>query len=342
MPSKRRRKQTANVPSAPAVATRQSAGRGWIWWAIGGGVLLIIGLIVAAALTQRVGGTASATATPAIQAGPVSNCRKVPRFATAAGYKTVNFATDDRTVNGLKMVDGSDPNNIYRHPSWMMAGNLGPILADGQGNVYAGPVPHINLIDNPPEQQNRLYKVDSNTGVMALFLELPGAAKPSIENSYGVMGLALDCETNSLYVSSVFGSDRTTEQGRIFRINLATGTIATQYDGTDAFGIGVYNTLHGKRLYFGSARMPEIRSIALDNKGDFVGSERFEFVLTAPGASGTDKARRIGFTEQGEMQINGRPFDFNLVANTFQPRLLYTFRYRMQDDGWEYQSFQAN
>jgi hypothetical protein len=342
MPPKRKRKQIATPATVPIASANPPTGRGWIWWAIGVGVLLIIGLIVAAAMTQRAPGTAAATAIPAIQAGPVGNCRKVPRFATNAGYKTVSFATDDRSMIGLKMVDANNPQNVYQHPSWKMAGSLGPVLADNQGNVYVAPVPRINLLDNPPEQQNRIYKVDSNSGVMALFLELPTTTKPSIENPYGVLGLALDCETNSLYASSVFGSDRATERGRIFRIDLATGTIATQYEGTDAFGIGIYNTLHGKRLYFGSARASEIRSVALDSKGDFVGSERFEFLITAPSASGNDKARRISFSEQGDMLINGREFDFNMVANTFQPRLLYTFRYRPQDDGWEYQSFQVN
>lgn len=340
MPSKRKRKPLENTP-APA-STRQPARRAWIWWAGGLGALLIIALVVVAAMNQGASGSRAVTPTPALRVGTVSSCRKVPRFAAAAGYQTVNFATDDRSIIGLKMIDGSDPQKVYRHPSWSTAGSLGPILADSQGNVYVGPVPRINLIDNPPEQQNRLYKVDSTTAAMAVFLDLPAPAPPSVENPYGILGLAIDCETNSLYVSSVFGSDRTTERGRIFRIDLATGTIAGQYEGTDAFGIGVYNTVRGKRLYFGSARLPEIRSVELDSQGNFVGSERFEFKLTAPGASGDDKARRISFSEQGEMQINGRQFDFNMVANTYQPRLLYTFRYRLQDDGWEYQSYQVN
>ena len=336
MPSKRRR--TTQI--APQLAPVQPQ-RGWLWWAIGTAALLV-GLAVAAALVQRTGlSPAAPTAVALRQPEPVTNCRSVPRFATAAGYSTVNFTTDDRTVMGLKMFDPAQPDKIYRHPSWANAGFLGPLIADGQGNLYVGPVPRINLIDNPPALQNRIYRVDTNTGELKQLLELPAAAPPA-ENPYGVLGITIDCETNSLYVSSVAGSDRNTERGRIYRIDLKTGQIAAQYDGVDAIGVGVYNTAHGKRLYYGPARVSEVRSLALDAQGNFAGDERVEFQLNAPSASGIDRARRINFTDQSEMLINGRQFDYNLSATTVQPNLLYVFRYRTSDDGWDFVSFDPN
>jgi hypothetical protein len=274
--------------------------------------------------------------------GAVQGCRRVPRFASEQGFRTVTFSTEDRSVLGLKMVDGSDPSRVYRHPSWSSAGSLGPVLADGQGNVYVGPVPRINLVDNPPGLQSRVYRVDSNTGEMKLFADLPVAAPPTPDNAYGVLGFALDCETNSLYVTSVAGSTRAEERGRIFRIDLGSGAVAATLDGVDAIGVGVFNTARGKRLYFGPARVSEVRSIALDASGNFVGEPRVEMALTAPGASGTDRARRITFTDGGEMQVNGRQFDFNMVANTFQPRLLYVYQYQLADDSWKFVSFTPN
>jgi hypothetical protein len=320
------------VPATPVAPS-------WIWWVGGVGVIGVIFLAVAWFATQQ---TAVVSPQKTMQPGAVNACRSVPRFATVAGYTTVNFATDDRAILGLKMVDVNDVTKVYRHPSWAMAGSLGPVLADGAGNVYVGPVPRINLIDNPPGQQNRIYRVDTNTGVMAAFVELPAAGPTTIENPYGVLGLAIDCETNSLYVSSVAGSDRITERGRIFRIDLNTGKVATWYEGVDAIGIGVFKTQHGKRLYFGPARSSEIRSVGLDAQGNFGHDERVEAALTAPSASGSDRARRITFTDQGAMIVNGRQFDYNLVANTYQPKLQYTFRYRLKDDGWDFVSFQAN
>lgn len=338
MPSKRRRQQPAALPPTP-----QRPARRWLWWSIGAGALLILGLVVAAALTQGMRG-AGAAPTPVTlrQPGPVAGCRAVPRFATAAGYRSVNFATDDRAVLGLKMYDPATPDQMYSHPSWTSGGYLGPLIADGQGNIYVGPVPRINLIDNPPERQTWVYKVDTNTGEMRPFVNIPSAAPPSTENPYGILGLAIDCETNSLYATSVAGSGRAAELGRITRIDLNTGQVMGQIEGVDAIGVAIFNTAVGKRLYFGPARVSEVRSVALDDQGNFVGDEQVEFPLDAPGASGSDRARRISFTDRGEMLINGRQFDFNLAASTIQPRLLYVYKYRATDDGWDFVSFSPN
>jgi hypothetical protein len=336
MPSKRRKQQAATTPQPLA----QKPARRWLWWALGAGALLILGLVVAAGLTQGMG-SANIRPTPLTlrQPGPVTGCRAVPRFATAEGYRSVNFATDDRAVLGLKMYDPATPDQTYSRPSWSSAGYLGPLIADGQGNLYVGPVPRINLIDNPPEQQNWIYRVDTNSGEMEPFVHLPAAAPPSVENPYGVLGLTIDCETNSLYATSVAGSDRATERGRITRIDLNNGQIAGQLEDVDAIGIAIFNTATGRRLYFGPARVSEVRSVALDDQGNFVGDEQVEFRLDAPGASGSDRARRISFTERGEMLINGRQFDFNLAASTIQPRLLYVYQYRPTNDGWDFVSF---
>ncbi|GAB4110990.1 MAG: hypothetical protein Fur005_15450 [Roseiflexaceae bacterium] len=336
MPSKRRRRQEEALP-APAAAPSRPI---WIWIVAGlAGFGLLVAVVTLIAAQTGAIGTPRPTEVPLRQPGPVSACRRVPRFATEQGYQRANFATDDRAIIGLKMFDPENPQQIYTHPSWSSAGYLGPLTADLQGNVYVAPVPRINLIDNPINQQNRIYKVDSNTGILALFLELPAAAPSPVENPYGVLGMTIDCETNSLYVSSIAGSDRANERGRIFRIDLKTATVAGIYEGVDAIGVGVFNTARGKRLYFGLARTSEIRSVSLDAQGNFGSDERHELFLNAPGASGVDRARRINFTEGGEMLVNGRQFDFNMVANTFQPLLLYTYRYRLKDDGWDFVRF---
>ncbi len=337
--SKRKRQDRT---SRPELAQAQPARRvPWLWLAVGG-TLAIAVAIIALALVVRPD-AASATPTPAVwRIGQVQGCRRVPRFAAKQGFGSVTFSTEDRTTTGLKMIDGGDPNHVYQHPSWASAGALGPVLADGQGNLYLAPVPRINLIDNPPGLQNRIYRVDSESGEMSPYIDLPAAGPPTRDNAYGALALALDCDTNSLYVSSVAGSTRSEERGRIFRIDLASGTVAGMLENIDAIGVGVFNTARGKRLYFGPARVSEVRSVALDTNGNFAGQMRVEVPLTAPGASGSDRARRITFTDGGEMQVNGRQFDFNMVANTFQPRLLYVFQYQLADDSWKFVSFTRN
>lgn len=71
---------------------------------------------------------------------------------------------------GLAVVDPAGNNgqgSLYQHPSWDDAGYLGAWTYDRDGNIYAAPVPLVSLVENPPDQQNQVYRVDSDSQAMA-------------------------------------------------------------------------------------------------------------------------------------------------------------------------------
>src|SRR5262245_44664749 len=98
MPSKRRRNRDITTPAPPQRQVPAAPGAGGArLWIIGAVVMVIlIGALVAVAIQRGAGATAQPTPGPLGLPGPVNDCRKVPRFATAAGYALANFATDDR------------------------------------------------------------------------------------------------------------------------------------------------------------------------------------------------------------------------------------------------------
>jgi hypothetical protein len=241
------------------------------------------------------------------------------------------FSTSDRKIQGLILMEGE---RVYQHPSWKLAGSLAPITRDGKGNTFVAPAPWIDVLENKPEEQNKVFRVDSQTQEMKQFSDLPKAAAPTSQNPYGVLGLSFDCETNSLYVSSVAGSTRNEISGRIFQIN-SDGKILSQLEKTDAIGLSVFNSAMGKRLYFGQARTSEIWSVTLDEKGNFSGEARKEISLENLGPRGDDKARRINFSNN-EMTVFGIEFGFNLIAPTEKQETIYRFRYDAAKDVWNY------
>lgn len=269
--------------------------------------------------------------------GPTTFCRGTPKYPTAKlGFaRAVVFSTSERLNKGLQLIepgaDGSLENGKkYQHPTWTMGGYLGTFVLDNAGNLYTAPSPRISLIDNPPDGANIIYKVDTESGVMSEFLRLPPAAPPPSENPFGILALSYDCDTHSLYVTSVMGSTRGQQLGRIYRVDLGTGKIADQYDEVDAFGVASYNLPTGKRLYFGAARTPEIYSVALDGRGNFWGEPRLE--ATLQGAFG--KPRRIDFNTRGEMQVRGIDFNFTLSATSEDRRTDYVFGYDDANKKW--------
>ena len=268
--------------------------------------------------------------------GPTTECRKTPPFVAALGFSNPALSTSERARPGLWVIEAQEKGRRYQHPSWKTAGFLAPIERDGEGNVYVAPAPTVNTLLNPPSEQNIVWRVDAQTQEMTKFAELPQAAPTNEQNVFGALGLAYDCETSSLYVASVFGSTRAQEAGRIYRVDTKTKRVAAQLDKIDAFGLRVFNSSKGKRLYYGLGRASEIWSVDLDDAGNFNGTPRREFSLAGLGPRGNDKARRINFVSATEATVFGIEFDFNLIAPTEKQETLYKFRYEPLKDVWSY------
>lgn len=294
-------------------------------------VALAIGGMAKGAIAQP------AASTPAVGTrGDVTACRTNPRFIATKKEFTAKsfFSTSERFIKGLVLIDGVEKTRTWQHPSWQSFGWLAAIHYDEKGNIYTVPAPRINVLDNKPKEQNRVLKVDSVSGEMKVLAELPSAAPPNDQNPYGALGLAYDCETRLLYVSSIAGSTRAKESGRIFALDPDSGKVKAQLESIDAIGLHLFKLGGEKRLYFGRARTPEIWSVAADQSGAFKGTPRFEITLENIGPRGDDRARRINFTPTNEMLVWGIEFSVNLVAPTEKQETLYRFRHEGKDRGW--------
>jgi hypothetical protein len=293
-------------------------------------------LIGSLAHAQRVTQTAPAAATTTAR-GDVTGCRTNPKFIAEKKKEFSSksfFSTSERFIKGLVLVDGADKSRTWQHPTWQQFGWLAAIHYDGKGNIYTVPAPRINVLDNKPAEQNRVLKVDSLTGVMSVLVTLPAATPPNDQNPYGALGVAYDCETLLLYASSISGSTRAKESGRIFAINPDSGKVVFTQDNVDAIGLHLFKLGKEKRLYYGRAREPEIWSIAVDEKGAFKGSARYELSLEGLGPRGDDRARRINFTPTNEMIVWGIEFSVNLVAPTEKQETQYRFIYDAKQQKW--------
>ena len=288
------------------------------------------------------------TPVPPNKLAGVYNCRAIPKFAKDLGFGTSALLDTSETalnVKGLVLFEPTGPNlqpRTYQHPSWDDAGYLGPIVFDRASNIYLVPVPRINVYDNPIGKQNRVYRVDANTGVLSEFLSLPQLRASDQSNPYGTVGMAYDCETNALYVSSIAGSSRGAEVGRIYHVDLGQTkpAVSSQLDNIDAFGMTVVNTPRAKRLYFGRTRTSEVWSVQLTERGDFFGAPRREFNMAGVFGDGDDKVRRINITTNNEMQLRGIEFSYNLVAARDKTETVYTYRFNAATDAWEFVSAQ--
>lgn len=267
-----------------------------------------------------------------------NNCKSQPAFVKNIGFDPNRsaFSTTETRQMGLILLEKDLAGQVrrYQHPSWKMAGWVGPIQVDPQGNCFVGPLPVVTMLDNPTAKQNIVYKVDGGTGEMKPFAELPVSDSLSPVNPYGILGFAFLCESNTLYVSSVSGSDRHTQRGCIYALDAATGKIIDKLPGMDVLGMGISYISGKRKLYFGSARTSDVYSITLTSGGKFSGDKKLEFSLADMGPRGDDKVRRIKFDKPGQMQVHAVEFNYNLTAPSEIQETIYNWYWNDDEKKW--------
>lgn len=270
-------------------------------------------------------------------------CRRMPFFINKLGFDPAKtgFSTQERKEMGVILVqfsNPSDPNStkekIYQDSSWRIAGYCGAITLDYLGNAYILPAPNVNMLHNPPEKQNTIYRIDGQTGIMSEFLSLPMSVMPHVQNPYGLLSNFLDCENKSLIVSSLAGSDSQHEIGNVFSVDLTTKDYFIILKNTDVLGVSVGNIRGQRCLIFGKARSSEIWSLPLSADNHPVGEPRLEINLSGLGERGDDKARKIRIRQDGSLDIYGFSFFYNLSATLFRQETIYQFAWNESGQSW--------
>lgn len=272
-----------------------------------------------------------------------NDCKRTPAFFQSMGFdpKYSFFSTSDIRTMGLVLQQSEQPGNpnariikSIQHPSWRIGGWLAPILVDNNGNIFTAPAPFINVLDNPIANQNTIYKVDANTGVMEVFMKLPLTDTTTVQNPFGIIGMILLCETNTLYVSTLSGSDRQHERGAIYAIDVNSKTIIDKLTATDAMGLGITFITGKRQLFFGTGRSSDIFSVSISSKGKFSGLPKNEFSLAGVGPDGDDKVRRIRTDQYGNLIVSGMAFNYNLIPQREKKETAYTFYYDADNKKW--------
>lgn len=273
--------------------------------------------------------------------GSVYDCAKNPTFIQTLGFEQPAIDTTIADRNGVVIRDMKGKGLMYQHSTWRQSGHVGSTVRDAQGHMYLIPVPTVGLDTNPLERRNTVYRIDSVTGLMRPFIELPLSDESSQANPFGTLGLAYDCETNSLYVNSVAGSTSAEIKGVIYQIDVETGKVIDQLPRIDALGIGIFNSGTEKRLYYGDARSSNLFSVPLTKLGYFnrLVKPTYELSLLALKNGDSTQIRKIVFNatqdRQYFMALSDVEFSFRMTAETARKYKIYNFRLSSDSSEWQ-------
>jgi len=274
----------------------------------------------------------------------LNNCKANPPFVRSVAQFNPSrsfFSTSEIRKMGLVLIENTgsadQPNlQYYQHPSWSKGGWLAPIVLDESGNIFTSPAPFINTLNNPVKEQNTIYRVDRFTAEMEEFIRLPEPDSITSNNAYGIIGMVYLCEAGVLYVSTVSGSDRFVERGGLYAIDVKTKKLVDAIVGIDVMGMGISYITGQRKLYFGSGRDSKIYSLQLSEKGRFIGKPEEAFSIEELGPRGDDKVRRIIADQNGNLQVHGIEFNFNLIAPREKQETVYYFKFDIDQGKWTF------
>jgi hypothetical protein len=272
----------------------------------------------------------------------LSPCRSAAPFIKTLGFDPTrsSLSTDEPGMIGVVLVEhprkiaDSASQRTYQDVSWATNGWMGNTTTDIEGNIYTAPLPVKNESGKPLSQMNKVFKIDSETGGMAVLTELPEPDSTAGVVPFAVLGIYYDCHGKKLYVSSVAGSTSEKEKGVIYVIDPEDGKIVDKLKGHDAASVFVGGITGEKRLYFGGLRTSDIYSVALTGKGNFKGDVRSEGTLRHVASPDNIRARSIRFDENGSLMVEGSEFNFDVSNARIKSAVSFQFSYDKQKKKW--------
>lgn len=276
--------------------------------------------------------------------GQLDQCKGLPPYFLKKGInpQKAYLSTSEKFLIGMALIESEQPGNpnakiikVIQDSSWTDKGFLGAICTDQSGNSYVLPSAKVNLLKNPLEKQNTIYKVDANSGLMSPYVQIPTDILPGAFNPFGLLGSFYDCSTSQLIVSTVAGSSENREIGKVCKIDIKTKEITTLIDHKDIYGLALH--IHqGKRiLYLSSARTSKLYSLELDDRNNPIGTLKEEFSISGLGPRGDDKIRKIRFTSDGKMQLFTVLFYYNLTSPSEEQQNQMYFVYNSIKKNWK-------
>jgi len=259
------------------------------------------------------------------------SCARQPKFLTELNVTPpITIDLSQQSYKGLAFLWGKNLSNVIHPKAWETYEHFSTYALDQQGNAYLAPMPFISIKPTTFNLQKNIYKLDSSTGKLSIFMQLDDV-NPSANNPYGIISLVYDCNNNSLWVSAIDESDYKKEKGVIYNIDVQSKRILQKIEGVDALTLSLLTSDNGKYLLFGSARDNALYAYKINN--DRVESMAIK-LLDLPNAN--EHIRKIKIKGKNLLELQTIPFSYTLIAETssLEERNYYKVEWNENSTKW--------
>ncbi len=245
-------------------------------------------------------------------------CARLPQFLKQLKIpQPVMIDLSQKQFKGVAFLYGKGFQKTLHHKQWEQYAYFSTYTVDEQGNIYLVPMPFISIHPSTFNLQKNIYKVDSKTGKLSIFMHLEDV-HPSANNPYGINAITYDCDDRSLWVAAIDGSNYQEQKGVIYHIDPVSKTILQKIEGIDVLSMTLLQSSKGKYLLIGSARDNVLYTLKIE-KG-MLSSDPVK-LLALPNAN--EHIRKIKIIGRNKLELQSIPFSYALIVQTDKEDRVY-------------------
>jgi len=262
---------------------------------------------------------------------PGKGCGRLPVFLHKMGIsQPVMIDLSQKRYKGIALLHGERFGKVLHPKQWEQYGHFSTYTLDNRGNIYLIPTPFISIHPTTFTLQKYLYKLDSFTGKLSIFMTFDDV-HPNANNPYGLNAIAWDCEDHSLWVAAIDESDYSIARGIVYHIDPVHKKIIQQLEGFDASTLRIVHTRNGKYLFAGSARDSGLYAYRIvANRAESSPHK----ILNIPDPN--EHIRKIKVAAMNHLELETIPFSYSLIAQSSrQDRTHYSAIWRQNKAKWQ-------
>jgi len=239
------------------------------------------------------------------------SCVQQPNFLRKLRISSpVAIDLSQQNYKGLAFLHGKGLKEAVHLKSWEKFDHFSAYALTPKGDMFLTPMPYISVKKKTFEFQKNIYKLDSNSGKLSIWMTLEDVTASS-NNPYGVIAVEYDCSDNSLWVSAIDETDYRNSRGVVYNIDISTRKILQKVEGIDALTLKLVKSEKGRFLLAGMAKENALNAYAiLDNKLQKKPIKLLEL------DDSNEHIRKISIIGKSSLKVKSIPFSYSLIAQT--------------------------
>jgi len=239
------------------------------------------------------------------------SCVRQPNFLRKLRItSSVAIDLSQQNYKGLAFLYGESFTEVLHLKSWEKFDHFSAYALTPKGDMFLTPMPYISVKEKTFEFQKNIYKLDSNSGKLSIWMSLDDVIASS-NNPYGVISVEYDCDDNSLWVSALDETDYRNSRGIIYHIDINTRKILEKVEAIDALTLKLIKSEKGKFLLAGMAKENALNAYAIVDKK----LQKKPIKLLELDDS-NEHIRKISVIGKNSLKIKSIPFSYSLIAQT--------------------------